>query len=230
MFYKIQGLIYRKNKVTSGNIFNELIKFINTLPNWSEKPKLWFIATPKGSVKGIENGQTSQDALSYVDEMIKSNNSISVILADENEDDSILTLWFKNTPAISEDRYTFSLTIKSLSKLNDFNVFLDIFNKLTSLDEWKFKYIFLDTEQYRRKELSVFEDRLAVGWILFLPQLISSEHARSAFKVIQRKEINGTIIISSEIFDGKNPLHISHANNVEIELAADGFLPLLKGL
>lgn len=230
MLYKIQGLFYRKNKLTTENILNELISFINILPEWNEKPEHWVLASQKGSINAITNGSASPELIEYLSEKIVSGTPISIVLADKNEDDSTLTLWVKNTPAISDKRYSLSFTMKSLYKLNDIDVFLKIFGELVSINQWEFKYILLDTEQYKRKQRSVFDDRLAVGWMLYLPELIASETVPSAYKIIQQKDKLGTIVISKETFDGNKDDDVHCANNVEIELSANGHLPLEKGL
>ncbi|KAB8310365.1 Imm52 family immunity protein [Rahnella contaminans] len=66
--------------------------------------------------------------------------------------------------------------------------------------------------------------------MLYLPELIASETVPSAYKIIQQKDKLGTIVISKETFDGNKADNVHCANNVEIELSANGHLPLEKGL
>ncbi|ELY2036957.1 immunity 52 family protein, partial [Enterobacter hormaechei] len=105
-----------------------------------------------------------------------------------------------------------------------------IFKAMVNYNGWCFKYILLDTEQYRFNQREVFDDRLPVGWMLYLPVRIKHEHVPSAYKVFDIENNAGTIVVSKSVFNGKEPFDITCANNVEIELAANGLLPLIKGL
>ncbi len=153
-----------------------------------------------------------------------------MVLADENEDDSIITILYKNTPSISIERYLLTVTIKSLSGHNNMDDFIYIFTAMVNYKGWRFKYILLDTEQYRFNQREVFEDRLPVGWMLYLPVKIKHEDVPSAYKIFDIESNTGTIVVSKSVFNGKEPFDIACANNVEIELAAKGLLPLIKGL
>ncbi|KAB8310366.1 hypothetical protein EH227_07280 [Rouxiella chamberiensis] len=75
------------------------------------------------SINAITNGSASPELIEYLSVKIVSGTPISIVLADKNEDNSTLTLWVKNTPAISDKRYSLSFTMKSLYKPNDIDVF-----------------------------------------------------------------------------------------------------------
>lgn len=230
MFYKIQALVYRKDELTAISLLGEMLFFIESLPAWPEKPGKWLIANSASKLVAIENNRITVEAIDLVDSYIDKKEDISIVLAGEDEDDSILTIWYKNTPSVSHQRYTLSFTIKSLVCNNSSESFLEIIKRIVSFRNWEFKYITLDTEQYKRKQRSVFSDRLSVGWMLYLPAKIEHEIIPSASSVVYLLNGPGTIVISKNTFNGKDPSDIDCANNVEIELAANGLLPLIKEL
>lgn len=230
MHYKIQSLLYRKNNLTSYQLFKELKYLIDVLPTWQEKKHNWLIAHPSRRIIAINEMGIVEDALSYVDYLINNNKPINIVLADENEDDSIITICYKNTPTVSNERYLLSVTIKYLSNYNDVDSFIYVFDKMIKYDGWAFKYILLDTEQYRFNQREVFDDRLPVGWMLYLPLKITREDTPSAYKLFDVDNGIGTIVVSKDEFNGKNKTDIACANNVEMELAANGLLPLIKGM
>ena len=230
MHYKIHSSLYRKDIVTAIQLFKELKYLIDALPNWVEKKNNWLIAHPSKKIIALNEHGFSEEALAYVDYLIVNQKSISIVLADENEDDSIITILYKNTPSVSFERYLLTVTIKSLSSYNGMDDFVYIFKAMVNYKGWCFKYILLDTEQYRFNQKEVFGDRLPVGWMVYLPIKIKHEDVPSAYKIFDIESNTGTIVVSKSVFNGKEPFDITCANNVEIELAANGLLPLIKGL
>lgn len=230
MHYKIHSLVYRKDIVTAIQLFKELKYLIDALPCWVEKKNNWLIAHPSKRIVALNEHGFSEDALAYVDSLIVNKKSISIVLADENEDDSIITILYKNTSSISNERYLLTVTIKSLSSYNNMDDFIRVVKLMVNYSGWSFKYILLDTEQYRLNQREVFDDRLPVGWMLYLPVKIKHEDVPSAYKTFDIESNAGTIVVSKSVFNGKEPFDISCANNVEMELAANGLLPLIKGL
>ncbi|EKT1335390.1 immunity 52 family protein [Salmonella enterica] len=230
MLYKLHSLLYRKDALTASGLFDELNYFINMLPEWEEKKECWMIAHPTQKMIAINNSRATDDVLNYIDSLISKNKNISIVLADESEDDSIITIWYKNTPTVSANRYTLSITMKSLIGYNDLDTFLNVFNQLIKYNGLIFKYILLDTEQYRFNQKTVFDDRLPVGWMLYLPIKIGYEDVPSAYKLYYPDHELGTIVISNRVFNGSDSKDILRANDIEIELAANGLLPLIAEL
>lgn len=224
----MQSLLYRKDELSASQLFKELKYLIDSLPEWKEKGNSWLIAHPSKKVVAFNKSNVTDAALAYVDSLINCGDAISIFLADENEDDSIITVLYKNTPAVSSERYVLSITMKSLSNYKNVNDFINIFDQLTMYKGWDFKYILLDTEQYRFNQREVFDDRLPVGWMLYLPIKIKHEDVPSAYNVFHTTNDSGSVIISKIVFNGKDPSDIACANNVEIELAANGLLPLIR--
>jgi hypothetical protein len=71
----------------------------------------------------------------------------------------------------------------------------------------------------------VFEDRPGVGWMLYLPRLLTAQQVPEAGKLTTVEPAQGirpgTIVISEPdaVFSLDNPEHIGHANRIEICLA-----------
>lgn len=228
MFYKVQFIFYRDKTGSAPDLLSELMSFVNKIPDWQEKPKEWIIAHPSEFMLAFKDGNINDEAVKYVETIIQKDDIFNIVLADKNRDDSILTISLMNTPVVSSMRYYLTLTIKKLSKMNDKLVFIKFLEKILDVHEWSVKFILLDTEQYKRNRKSVFNDRLAVGWMLYLPTKIERNHALSASDVINFTNSLGTLIISKDKFDGSDVNDIYIANNIEIELSAHGELPKIS--
>lgn len=81
----------------------------------------------------------------------------------------------------------------------------------------------------------VFPERAGAGWMLYLPRILSTKEvpeAQSLVPVKQDKQQMGTIVVTlkDEIFNVKEPEHVSAANRLEVRLLDQDFLPLLTSL
>lgn len=84
-------------------------------------------------------------------------------------------------------------------------------------------------------ESQVFKDRPGVGWMLYLPRVLTAQQvpeARALVPVMSRiqqgKEAQtGTIIVSvtDEPFSDENPEHVKIANDIEVRLVDQDLLP-----
>jgi hypothetical protein len=77
---------------------------------------------------------------------------------------------------------------------------------------------------------SVFPDRLAVGWMVYLPHVLTQAEvpeARALIPVARDGQQQGTIIVcvTDEVFDADNRDHVKVANDIEIRLADQDLLP-----
>ena len=77
---------------------------------------------------------------------------------------------------------------------------------------------------------SVFSDRLSVGWMLYLPHVLTPAQvpeARALIPVMRDGKQRGTIIVSvtDDVFDVNNREHVKVANAIEIRLADQDLLP-----
>jgi hypothetical protein len=77
----------------------------------------------------------------------------------------------------------------------------------------------------------VFKDRLGVGWMLYLPQVITQSQVPEAAAVVptmgEGAKQAGTIIVSvtGEPFSDQNPEHVKSAHAIEIRLVDQDLLP-----
>ncbi|WP_322043424.1 Imm52 family immunity protein [Paraburkholderia sp. J67] len=76
----------------------------------------------------------------------------------------------------------------------------------------------------------VFRDRPGVGWMLYLPHVLTPARvpeARALIPVMRDGAQPGTIIVSvtDEMFDVNNRAHVKVANDIEIRLADQDLLP-----
>ncbi|KMK07221.1 hypothetical protein ABW07_18420 [Pluralibacter gergoviae] len=95
-------------------------------------------------------------------------------------------------------------------------------------------YMSIDSNGYNLLRRNVFPDRLAVGWILYIPYIILTGLIPEAVRVVpvmEGEKQKGTIFVSTEnIFDGNNKEHIGKSNDIEIKLLDLGLLPLMTEL
>lgn len=225
MLYIIQSILYRTRPVTASNLIDEMQVIIGILPAWDNKPNKWFIAHPSKEIVIFSSTGISSEALMYLNESLLKKKPVSIVLAGEEKDESSVVIWYKNTPTLSEERYSLTIAIRSPYPFNDRNTFQKIITDMSMLTHWTYSYISLETEQYRMEQQAVFEDRLSSGWMLYLPKEIRKDEVPSATAVINFPDKKSTLIIIKNEFNGKDSNDIICANNVEIELAANGYLP-----
>lgn len=90
-------------------------------------------------------------------------------------------------------------------------------------------YVSVGPREYFYKQ--VFDDRLGVGWMLYLPTVITTQQVPEARALIPvhagGKQQTGTIIVSvtDAVFSIDNPEHIEIANRIEIRLVDQDLLP-----
>ncbi|MDR6450063.1 hypothetical protein J2794_006203 [Paraburkholderia terricola] len=90
-------------------------------------------------------------------------------------------------------------------------------------------YVTAAPRKYSAKQ--VFDDKPGVGWMLYLPKVITTQQvpeARALIPVLEagRKQ-TGTIIVSvtDAVFSVDNPEHVEIANRIEIRLVDQDLLP-----
>lgn len=146
MLYIIQSILYRKENVTALRFFYELKEVIDIFPSWDNKPKEWFIANPLKDIIALFYSGVSIEALEYLYEKILQKKAVSVVLAGKEKDESPIVIWYKNTPAISEDRYSLTIAIRSPSSFKDRHTFQKILTDMSVLTQWNYSYICLEAE------------------------------------------------------------------------------------
>ncbi|KVO21278.1 LysR family transcriptional regulator [Burkholderia ubonensis] len=82
----------------------------------------------------------------------------------------------------------------------------------------------------------VFDDKPGVGWMIYLPTVITQQQVPEAREIIPVPEAGktqtGTIVVSTTDapFSMKNPEHIETANRIEVRLVDHDLLPAFAGL
>ena len=103
---------------------------------------------------------------------------------------------------------------------------------------WAPQYVSVQSNGY--SEHKVFQDRPGVGWMLYLPKVLTTQQvpeARALTPVMSKDETGkdaqiGTIIVSvtDEPFSDENPEHVKSANAIEIRLVDQDLLPRFADL
>lgn len=82
----------------------------------------------------------------------------------------------------------------------------------------------------------VFKDRPGVGWMLYLPKVLTAQQVPEARALVPivgaNKKQHGTIIVSvtDEPFSDHNPAHVKIAHDIEIRLVDQDLLPRYEDL
>lgn len=94
---------------------------------------------------------------------------------------------------------------------------------------WHPTFVTIESAGYFDKK--VFKDRPGIGWMLYLPRVLTVQQvpeARALVPVLgaDKKQI-GTIIVSvtDAPFSDENPEHVKIANSIEIRLVDQDLLP-----
>lgn len=145
--------------------------------------------------------------------------------ADEQRDSVVLELLGNN------QNRSCSLTISYHKRRDDrfggADSVKDIVTTMTQL--FVAQYISVSPRHYYQKQ--VFDDKPGVGWMLYLPQVITADQVPEAQALIPvpaaGKKQTGTIIVSvaDEVFSLDNPSHVELANRIEMRLVDQDLLP-----
>jgi len=112
--------------------------------------------------------------------------------------------------------------------LNDVQTLISVVTDV--IDIWSPSSIQVGPYKYFTQK-QVFENRLGVGWMLYLPRVLSVGNVPEARALIpvmnDKKKQKGTIVVSvaDEAFDVNNPSHVEIANSIEIRLVNQDMLP-----
>lgn len=124
-------------------------------------------------------------------------------------------------------RCTFTLNSKRVASLTDREHMLRLISGL--LEIWPAMQLQVQPFKYGTTQ-KVFPDRPGVGWMLYLPQVLTTQQvpeARALVPVMNEQKQTGTIIVSvvDEPFSDKNPEHVKVANAIEVRLVDQDLLP-----
>ena len=132
------------------------------------------------------------------------------------------------TTAAKPLRCTFELSAKRIESFSNKELVLPLV--LSLLEIWP--AMTLEVHPYKYSAMQqVFPDRPGVGWMLYLPQVLTPQDVPEAGALIpvlgEKKKQTGTIIVSvaDEPFSSDNPEHVKIANKIEVRLVDQDLLP-----
>ncbi|AJX30799.1 immunity 52 family protein [Burkholderia oklahomensis] len=148
----------------------------------------------------------------------------------------IISLWDGGDDESTGATLTFLVAAKERPKkieadFNDESVFsadqaIDVVRDITQLTS----PAYVTVEPFGYVDKQVFDDKPGVGWMLYLPKIITQQQvpeARALIPVPAKGKQTGTIIVSvtDAPFSVDNPEHIAIANRIEIRLVDQDLLP-----
>ncbi|RQU12140.1 LysR family transcriptional regulator [Burkholderia cenocepacia] len=127
---------------------------------------------------------------------------------------------------------SFELSMSDSDVLSDLDTVLEIVRSIVAA--FNPAYITVSPRSYVAKQ--VFDDKPGVGWMIYLPTVITQQQVPEAHEVVPipdaGKAQTGTIVVSTTDapFSMKNPEHIETANRIEIRLVDQDLLPAFADL
>lgn len=200
------------------DIFSRMILTCELITH--EKEDSWYLTgdtLEEALQKKAFNGHTPTDLL----ETIPYFDCMESIWANENK---ALDVKYTGSGLI----YSLEFKVRETTSLNKIAI-VEALNYYIA--NYKIICIQVDVNNYWYNDKNVFPDRLPVGWMLYLNQIITQEQVPMAAQLItiENEKNKGTLIISKEgVFDGSNKDDIKKSNEIEIQLTALGLLPLIR--
>lgn len=227
---KIEGLISVETQM------NELFQFCTELGKVSPLLDSWYLASDKGK----------EDAYFYpaFDKSGPTTAALAVLHTKYKNVADIRSIAVWNGVDVPGEGASVGLIDNALGRPNNVSLQLQIRPIITDwhvADEWlksacdiwhpnaiAFGPYFYDDNK-------VFKDRPGVGWMLYLPKILTVQQvpeASALIPVMKDKKQIGTIIVSvtDAPFDINNPEHIRIANSIEIRLVDQDLLPKFADL
>lgn len=228
--YEILLSLHHVAELSVSSMLSELETFSRSLTRLSPNLDHWLLA-----------GDTKQEALMYpaFDQGAPATAAQAVLEAELRGtlDPRIVTLWngreghagaslrLLGRPPQHISLVTFVGRPESFSA--DWRAIADVL--VAGISIWKPHYVTLESNGY--DEHKTFKDRPGVGWMLYLPRVLTTQQvpeARALIPVLGSDEKQtGTIIVSvtDAPFSDKDPEHVKIANAIEIRLVDQDLLP-----
>ncbi|KVP78229.1 immunity 52 family protein [Burkholderia ubonensis] len=158
-------------------------------------------------------------------------NTTYVALWDGNDDDDrgATLACHLNEPGLTN---TFELSLSDKSILGNLDSVIRIVR--AAVIAFKPAYVAVAPRSYAARQ--VFDDKPGVGWMIYLPTVITQQQVPEAREIVPIPETGkaqtGTVIVSTTDapFSMKNPEHVETANRIEIRLVEQDLLPTFKDL
>lgn len=201
------------------------------------RPSEWLIATGERAssyLYGVYEGDhPSTAALAVFREEFKSDTSVKILSIWNGKEDkskaASISYYFDRKDSPSNG---LRLTLRSkpdISRLGEWRNVADVL--ASGVTAFGAHYASVETQNYE----GVFGDKVGVGWMLYLPHVLTAQQApeaRALVPVMGKDEKGkdkqlGTIVVSvtDEPFSEGNPEHVKIANAIEIRLVDQDLLP-----
>jgi hypothetical protein len=203
----------------------------------SLSPAEWLLATDEQAssylYKVYDHDKPNKVSLAVLREDFKSTEAVKVLSIWNGKEDkskaASISYYFdrKDNPSNG-----IRLTLRSKPNFSRLGVWQNVADVLSSsVSIFGAHHVSIDTQNYE----SVFSDKVGVGWMLYLPRILTDQQipeARALVPVMgtddegKEKQI-GTIIVSvtDAPFSDENPEHVKIANAIEIRLVDHDLLP-----
>ncbi|MGG1944684.1 immunity 52 family protein [Trinickia sp. NRRL B-1857] len=151
---------------------------------------------------------------------------------EQKKDGAALSLAFDNDPLTHDFDLSLGEEGADASRLGDFQSVAQVVAAIA--DAYAPSYVTAAPRKYSPKQ--VFDDKPGVGWMLYLPKVITVQQVPEARALISVKARNGketgTIIasVTDAVFSVDNPEHVEAANRIEIRLVDQDLLPAYADL
>lgn len=218
-------------------IIEHFTLIIEQINNLSQEKKDWYETgySRKQALNqmAFQNGSITDNARLKWERRYKKNMPMFVYgVWDAKDDEHSCGISYRKMFYDEKNRVSMELSIVVNNEENLLCRFITFVSHLAL--SFKCSYVSVDSNGYNLFGRNIFPDRLAVGWMLYIPHIILTEfipEAARIFPVMGGKEQKGTIIVSTEdTFNGNNIDHIGKANDIEIKLLDLGLLPLMTEL
>jgi len=146
---------------------------------------------------------------------------------ERKRDGAALSLAFDNEPLTHDFDLSLGEESPDASRLGDFESVAEVVAAIANT--YMPAYVSAGPRKYSSKQ--VFDDKPGVGWMIYLPKVVTVQQVPEARALIPVPEAGrkqtGTIIVSvtDGVFSVDNPEHLEVANRIEIRLVDQDLLP-----
>ncbi|WP_083505761.1 immunity 52 family protein [Aquabacterium parvum] len=232
--YELVLSFRHEGELTVGGMLGELQRFVVSLEGLSPNLRDWLLAgdTKEEALlyEAFKNGQPTTAAQAVLETNLKG-----------QADPKIITIWN------GMERYE-GASLRFLARPQEHASLVTLVGRPKSFSSswqaivkvietgaliWSPDFIALESNGYY--EHRTFKDRPGVGWMLYLPRVLTVQQVPEARALVpvMGKDANGkdrqlgTIIVSvtDEPFSDENPEHVKIANAIETRLVDQDFLP-----
>jgi hypothetical protein len=218
----------------------ELFKLAQYLSSWSPLLSRWYVNTGRKEDSRLyeafdANGPTAA-ALAAWNKMEEDSSDIHSIIAWNGAEANTDSASIVSRYSVLGRPNSFSFRLRINPIITDWRQGCDLIRFATTI--WPAVCATFNPFWYN--EQKVFKDRLGVGWMLYLPRVLTAQQvpeARALEPIMGKNEKGeeiqtGTIVVSvtDEPFSIGNPEHIEIANSIEIRLVDQDLLPRIYDL